>query len=267
MNEKQELFYKKLCGKYATVRFDSGHGIKPGIMVYLKTFNPENEMFTCTYTQETGKSAMIQLSLMDINLRDEKYNLKNILFKGHRTERPDKYGDQPIIELLPDNKSIYLSTTLRSLLLVNQDEFVGFSLDTDTKRIMVFKAKDETEGWQVAGNGRLKSSADWRELNNEYGMIINVRMEAYTDDEHYSGYLFYNLFNEQPLVKDKSGKKTRRNDNPFNDGFETYEPVEQPSINRIPSPTTSVGYGFIDSSVQAPQVYQSGITNITAPRR
>jgi len=128
---------------------------------------------------------------------------------------------------------------------------------------MVFKAKDETEGWQMAGNGRLKSSADWRELNNEYGPIINVRLEAYTDDESYSGYLFYNLYNEQVISKGSKGKQKQLRDNPFNEDFD----LEIPNVQRsyqITNPTiqqanTSVGYGFIDMN-------QASI-NIPDPRR
>jgi hypothetical protein len=201
MNEKQELYYKKLSGKNATIRFDSGHGLQAGTPIYIAKYNAEHDKFVVQYNVPSSRnqqsSALVPLA--DINLRDEKYNLKNIIFKGHRDERPDKYEDSAVIELLPDKKNIYLSTTLRSLLLIDtksETQYVGFSFDTDTKRILIFKAKDESEGWLVAGNGRIKSSADWRELNNTYGELIYVRLESYTDDEHFPGYVFYNLYNQ-----------------------------------------------------------------------
>jgi len=192
MNEKQELYYKKLCGKNATIRFDSGHGLQAGTPIYIAKYNAENNVFVVQYNVPSSRNQQSNalVPLADINLRDEKYNLKNIIFKGHRDERPDKYEDSAVIELLPDKKNIYLSTTLRSLLLIDaksETQYVGFSFDTDTKRILIFKAKDESEGWLVAGNGGGGGSADWRELNNTYGELIYVRLESYTDDEHFPG--------------------------------------------------------------------------------
>jgi len=210
MNDKQELIYKKLKGRDATIRFDlSGHNIPVDTRIIINKYDEQRDKFAVTsYDGATGKPSISLVDLSEINFRDTKYNLKSIILKGHRTERSDNY-DYYAIELMDDEKSIYLSTYVRSLLFLNPGDYVGFSFDTDTRRIMIFKAKDDKEGWELAGNGRIKSSADWRELMNEYGKSISVSPELFTDDENYPGYLFYNLENVRPKAKPSKGKSSK----------------------------------------------------------
>jgi len=205
--EEKEILFKKLCGKQANVRFDiTGHGIEKGSLVYIKKYDSETDTFIIEYSDDKGRLNASRITLTELNFRNESLNLKSLVMKGRRIERPDDYGSDLVIKLEDDGKTIYLSAALRSLLLLSADDYVGFSVDTQTARVLIFKGRDESEGYAIGGNGKIKSSADWRELNSQYGNLILVRSEPFTDDENFAGYLFYNIVGSYKESKDVINK-------------------------------------------------------------
>jgi len=81
-------------------------------------------------------------------------------------ENVDEYGNAYIIQLLPpDEKYIYLSTALRTLLDVKDGDFVSFAIDNENKLYYICKENDTANGYQIV-NGKIESNVEWRNLYN-----------------------------------------------------------------------------------------------------
>ena len=81
-------------------------------------------------------------------------------------ENVDEYGNAYIIQLLPpDEKYIYLSTALRTLLDVKDGDFVSFAIDNENKLYYICKENDVSNGYQIV-NGKIESNVEWRNLYN-----------------------------------------------------------------------------------------------------
>lgn len=219
MNSEEVNQLRKLCGNSAYIRSNfSKHQIPLDRLVYLSKFDSERNKFIVHYNIITDsgapKEATDLVGYEDLNLRLSQQSINSIALKGNRVERSDDYKDKCIIQLLDDDKSIYLSTALRSLLVVAPGDFVGLSIDSESKKLMIFKCMKPNEGFEVGGNGRIKSSADFRDLQNTFDMyLLGVELEPFIDPTDFPKYLFYTIYNyEERNNLDKKSKKQQKKD-------------------------------------------------------
>lgn len=85
-------------------------------------------------------------------------------------ENVDDFGNDYVIQLLvPDQKYIYLSSSLRTLLDINEGDFVNFAVDPDSKLYYICKESDTNNGYQVK-EGKIDSNVEWRNLYNTFNL-------------------------------------------------------------------------------------------------
>lgn len=141
-----------------------------------------------------------ELELEKIN--EPKGSLK---LKKKREEVLDEFGQSMVIKLKDDEKTIYLSTSLRTTLNLKDGDGIGFAIDTEKSEIYLYQELEPEQGW-IIENGQIISSADWRELYQIFDsttLYYNLNSGTISDLD-YPDYEFY-LLSTHDNSKKKSG--------------------------------------------------------------
>jgi len=211
----------KLLGRLGVVRNPYFTTIPRDTTVQLKLYDEKTDTFTALYSTKNPKSlyfnANAEITLDEINLIDKEFAGHSILVKGNRVERKDKFGDNFCIELIANKRDIYISSALISLLgLKDEQNYVGFAQDPENKTIYIFKS-DEVNGYLLnKTNGRITSTADWRELSVNYNTTIFEVTPHPIVDNNNPGFIFYSMhpdfryFSEPKQEIDNIGLATQK---------------------------------------------------------
>lgn len=123
--------------------------------------------------------------LMDVNGQESAFYLSEIQvinnepiihkeksklqLKKKSIEEVDEFGNDYILHLLPteEQKYIYLSSSLRTLLDVKNGDFINFALDKDNKLYYICKESDKNMGYEII-DGKIQSNVEWRSLYNTF---------------------------------------------------------------------------------------------------
>lgn len=193
--EKKNNFAHKLRGRIGVIFNPYFTKFTEGTKIYIMNYIPEEGVFKVTNTENDKVDFCFR---DEFNLIDKEFSDYKIIKKGVRVERKDKYDNSFIIELLPNQRDIYLSTALSSLLNLNNKDksYVGFASDPDTKSVYIFET-DENTGYEFnKSNNRITSKADWRELNTMFEdcLAFKVVPQPIIDNQNNPGCVFYTLF-------------------------------------------------------------------------
>ncbi len=225
MNEQlKELKLKqisRLKGRNGIIRNPYYTSIPNGTKVYFGNYLYDNDIqdYLCVLQYDNPNAKFNEdpwtkgFALLDeINFSDKEFSGTGLYLKGVRTERKDKYGSTLALELLNDTKTIYISQSLSSTLLCNDDNsYIGFATDPDEKATYIFKARDEKEGYLLnKANNRIISTADHRELLNNFGNVVEVMQESIVTQD-FPDTIFYRLKPTKKVFKDEptKGKKQK----------------------------------------------------------
>jgi len=110
-----------------------------------------------------------------------------------------------IVKLKEDEKTIYLSASLRTTLDIKDGDNIGFGFNDSNGTILLYKEIEPNQGWLVE-NGQIVSSADWRELYQifESTTLYYNLSDGTISDLDYPDYEFY-LLSTHDNSKKKSG--------------------------------------------------------------
>lgn len=141
----------------------------------------------------------------DLDLESLSDYKPKIKLKKKREEVLDEYGQSMVVKLKEDEKTIYLSTSLRTTLDIKDGDNIGFGFNDSNGTILLYKEIEPNQGWSVE-NGQIVSSADWRELYQIFGsttLYYNLNSGTISDLD-YPDYEFY-LLSTHDNSKKKSG--------------------------------------------------------------
>lgn len=141
----------------------------------------------------------------DLDLESLSDYKPKIKLKKKREEVLDEYGQSMVVKLKEDEKTIYLSTSLRTTLDIKDGDNIGFGFNDSNGTILLYKEIEPNQGWLVE-DGQIVSSADWRELYQIFGsatLYYNLNSGTISDLD-YPDYEFY-LLSTHDNSKKKSG--------------------------------------------------------------
>ena len=96
------------------------------------------------------------------------HKVKSLEKRVKTVEEIDRYGNDYIIELFQEEeKIIYISSALRTLLGISNKEKVGFAIDKKAKKYYIYKEEDESIGHEVI-DGKIENNVEWRNLYNTF---------------------------------------------------------------------------------------------------
>ena len=110
-----------------------------------------------------------------------------------------------VVKLKEDEKTIYLSASLRTTLDIKDGDSIGFGFNDSNGTILLYKEIEPNQGWLVE-DGQIVSSADWRELYQIFEsttLYYNLNSGVISDLD-YPDYEFY-LLSTHDNSKKKSG--------------------------------------------------------------
>jgi hypothetical protein len=141
----------------------------------------------------------------DLDLESSSDYKPKIKLKKKREEVLDEYGQSMVVKLKEDEKTIYLSTSLRTTLDIKDGDNIGFGFNDSNGTILLYKEIEPNQGWPIE-NGQIVSSADWRELYQIFEsttLYYNLNSGVVLDLD-YPDYEFYLL-----STHDNSQKKSK----------------------------------------------------------
>jgi hypothetical protein len=170
-NDRDKLVKERFLEKYVEIVLDlqgmNGYIGKKGKVVDIQAGDHS------TMLRVEGENLNIWMYISEIELIPEEapipHKEKQITFLPKTIENVDEWGNSYIIHLLPnsDEKFIYLSTALRTLLNIKDGEYISFAVDTENKLYYICKENDSNNGYKVE-HGKIESNVEWRNLYNTF---------------------------------------------------------------------------------------------------
>lgn len=161
----------------------------------------------------------------------------SLKLKKKREENLDEFGQSMVINLKDDEKTIYLSTSLRTTLNLKDGDGIGFAIDTEKSEIYLYQELEPEQGW-IIENGQIISSADWREIFQMCGtnnLYYNLASGSKTDFD-YPDYEFFYLstFNEgvKTTIPNVNSSSFESYKTPYDSYMKTVAKLEEPIIQR-----------------------------------
>ena len=192
---------------------------------------------------------------------------KGIVLVKRTIETVDEFGNDYILQLLPpDQKYIYLSTALRTLLNVNDGDYISFALDNENKLYYICKEIDHNNGYLVQ-NGKIESNVEWRNIFNTFN-LETTKIEDGKLKFHISHYVReqeelpdYSLFLiNHPWVAEKSKKNKKEVEFVATEkNNELYTWAEQNMASK--ETLKGVDFGF-DSVYETQKYYKQSTANV-----
>lgn len=165
MNDSQ---YKLLIGKSIRVRSNTGqHNYKTGKDYILTRYNGDGTF----RAKDDSNPEFIgnNLYYQDFDIIDnitgdteEKGFVKKPVLKNEK----DNYGIEAVLELKDDEETIYLSSSVRNILEVENGMYIGFAVDYDSNSVYIFKETEVEAGLKIDDTGCVKSLGMHRDLVN-----------------------------------------------------------------------------------------------------
>ena len=168
--ERKEWVRDTYLDKKVVTRTDfTGIGLPKGLQgkVYNLSENTLQTVLNVEWEEGFGRQNVYAFDVDVIQeapiIHKEKEGIKIL---KRTLENVDEYGNAYIIQLLPpDEKYIYLSSALRTLLDVQDGDAISFAIDNENKLYYVCKENDKANGYEVV-NGKIESNVEWRNLYN-----------------------------------------------------------------------------------------------------
>lgn len=200
MNDGQ---YKLLVGKTVRIRSNSiNHNYKTGCDYVLKNYRG-NSIFRATDPKEPyfmGSDLYYQdFDIVDNIIGDlEEKGLKK---KVNLANEIDKYGIEAVLELQEDQETVYISSTVRNILEVENGMCLGFAVDYEANAVYIFKESEENSGLKIDEKGCIKSFAIVRDLvNYVYSKTMTLDSRRIKNPE-FEDNIFYKIVKYNPESK------------------------------------------------------------------
>ena len=161
----------------------------------------------------------------------------SLKLKKKREEVLDEFGQSMVINLKDDEKTIYLSTSLRTTLNLKDGDGIGFAIDTEKSEIYLYQELEPEQGW-IIENGQIISSADWREIFQmcrTNTLYYNLTSGSKTDFD-YPDYEFFYLstFNEgvKTIIPNVNSSSFESYKTPYDSYMESVAKLEEQIIQK-----------------------------------
>lgn len=130
-----------------------------------------------------------------------------------REEKPDEYGNTYMLKLVEGEKIIYLSSALRTLLEIEDNDAISFAIDEEKQELYICKDKD---GY-VVKEGFLESNVEWRTIFNTFNPEGEYENGAYEFEVSHYGitdvnspdYIFFIVSGEWYNTKEPKKKSVK----------------------------------------------------------
>jgi len=174
---------------------------------------------------DDGNSRQFYLGEIELAERENvSYKEVKIEFSKKTIEEVDEFGNSYILQLLPpEEKFIYLSSALRTLLNIKDGDYINFAFDKGSRSYYICKETDSTNGYLVQAN-KIESVVEWRNLYNTFNFettkIEDAKLKFHVshyerEQQEYPEYSLF-LINEPwiEVKKEKKVKETQKREAP-----------------------------------------------------